>query len=1238
MADEGMSIVPYGSGNLDVVLRHNDSVVVFDRDSRQLVLRNASDSDDGNLELTDCPYCHRPLRDGNSDDDHHASPRAQPEFINPNYFRMLHNSLPGSVSSSSPPSPRRRLVPPALADGPTSEPSYSGGVHTSHGISSAAFTPDYFKKFFVEETVLGKGGKGVVLLVKHVLDGVSLGQYACKRVPVGDDHEWLEKVLGEVQLLQHLTHQNLVSYRHVWLENAKITTFGPSVPCAFILQQYCNAGDLHNYICGSVDTPTTTEQLKERLRRRSRGGPEPPSGELRKLNFDEIYSFFKDITSGLRYLHANGYIHRDLKPNNCLLHKTSDGIRVLVSDFGEVQAQDSIRRSTGATGTVSYCAPEVLRREYPGGPFGNFTFKSDIFSLGMILYFLCFAQLPYSNADLIHEEKEDLDRLREEISQWSGFDYARRMRPELPEQLYTFLERLLSVDPDRRPSADEVLNGLQAGANANEGFRARRTSPTSPDIRPSARIHPMESVPTPSFRQPLPPSKSLTRSPVAVRRTPAYETAGAEADLTPVFENIDPLSGRNTSLSPKRDLIVRPRYSNAHSHSPTQPEHGELSPEHTEPVPQLLPPPPGRFSLARFFPDAPTLFDWQMPVTAMQLAAFLLKVVSIFQPCSPLAVNPWVAYPLLLLAAVNFPATGFLTQIVSLFLHLVVVSLRCRAMTMSSEATETLQTPPAGSHSEKLQCVPNGAKDEAASIQGHETEPDPTLYPHGIQFALISLSLCLCVFLVGLDATILTTAIPRITDEFGSVADVGWYDAAFRLTSCMSQLSQGKLYDNYPVKWVFLVNLLLFEGGILLSGLAPSSMIFIIGRAITGLGFSGISQGCMVIIAISTPLRRRPTFVGLISASEYTAIAVAPILGGVLTSDLSWRWCFFINLPAAALPSAILLLLKLPNITPRGSKTHIQKLRELDLLGFFLFAPAVLCLLLALQWGGDTYSWTNGRIISLLVLSPIIFTGFCLLQQRKQDTAMLPPRVLRKRVIITGSVFSLCLSACRAIVQYYLSIWFQTVRNASPLQSGLNTLPLVISVLLSAITGGWFISHTRTYTPILLPASLLVIAGIALMTTFTPTTPAKLWIPSLVLLGLGSGSAVGVPFIAVQAILPIKDISVGMALMTFSQDIGEAVFISVAQAIFLNRLTGSLAETVPGLDPEMVTRLGATSLEGKLPGKYLEAVIGAYNVAVQGTFYLAVALAGSVFVAAVLAKRNPLKVRNELMRGDDTLS
>ncbi|RAL16023.1 protein kinase IKS1 [Aspergillus homomorphus CBS 101889] len=695
MEDEGMSIVPYGSGNLDVVLRHNDSVVVYDRDSRQLVLQNTADRRGSDLDLADCPYCHRPLHEnGSPQSDHETSPGAQAEFVNPDYFRLLHASLPGSTDSSTPPSPRRRLAQPAIADGPSSnDPGYpEGGVHTGQGISSAAFTQDYFKKFFVEETILGKGGKGVVLLVKHVLDGVSLGHYACKRVPVGDDHEWLEKVLGEVQLLQHLSHQNLVSYRHVWLENAKITTFGPSVPCAFILQQYCNAGDLHNYICGAVQTPTTTQQLKDRLRRRSKGGlgPEDDLGALRKLQFEEIYSFFKDITSGIRYLHANGYIHRDLKPHNCLLHKTSDGIRVLVSDFGEVQAQDAIRRSTGATGTVSYCAPEVLRREYADGPFGNFTFKSDIFSLGMILYFLCFAQLPYSNADLIHEEKEDLDRLREEISQWAGFDYARRMRPELPEQLYLFLQRLLSVDPDRRPSAEEVLNGLQAGANVNENFRLKRSSPTGSETRPNARIHPVESPSAASYtRQALSPTRSLTRPPSSVRRTSAFDSNNTDAGRA---------ESTSSSISPERNLIFRPRFSSTPSsslspthHSPEDRHHEVLPHDRSDKGEQprqhhLLPPPPppptSRWSLQRYLPFleplAASLADWQLGVTIMQMASFLLKILSIFQPCSPLTVNPWVAYPLLLVAAVNFPARSLARQLVSLMLHLVVVSLCMR--------------------------------------------------------------------------------------------------------------------------------------------------------------------------------------------------------------------------------------------------------------------------------------------------------------------------------------------------------------------------------------------------------------------------------------------------------------------------------------------------------------------------------------------------------------------------------
>jgi serine/threonine protein kinase len=198
----------------------------------------------------------------------------------------------GSASATRdrarPSSPIRRLVQPAFGsesgasiDGSTGEFVASSPADTrpveSQGIRREAFSPNYFRKFFIEERELGRGGKGVVLLVRHELDGVFLGHFACKRVPVGDDHAWLEKVLIEVQLLQRLSHPNLVSYRHVWLEDSQLNRFGPSVPCAFILQQYCNSGDLLHYIIGTGSIMSTNEQLKEQLRRRSKGHSERPA-------------------------------------------------------------------------------------------------------------------------------------------------------------------------------------------------------------------------------------------------------------------------------------------------------------------------------------------------------------------------------------------------------------------------------------------------------------------------------------------------------------------------------------------------------------------------------------------------------------------------------------------------------------------------------------------------------------------------------------------------------------------------------------------------------------------------------------------------------------------------------------------------------------------------------------------------------------------------------------------------
>ncbi|KAH6633062.1 kinase-like protein [Boeremia exigua] len=681
-----MSLIPYlPAESREIVLRHGSAVVVYDQRSKQLSLRDASKSTA--LDETSCPYCHRAYREPSphdTDDDERPHSPGEPGmdhgFVNPGYFQMLRGSQPSSTAGSRPSSPHKQLEP-AIPRGSFSGFRAPEGAEfvgstpippKNQGISARAFSPNYFKTFFVEERELGRGGKGVVLLVQHVLDGVQLGKFACKRVPVGDDHEWLEKVLIEVQLLQNLSHQNLVSYRHVWLEDYQINTFGPSVPCAFILQQYCDGGDLHGYILDSARTTITKDQMKERLRRRSKGQMEEAEAPLgpRRMPFEEIISFFKDITSGLNHLHTNGYIHRDLKPSNCLLHRDKYGMKVLVSDFGEVQSANAARNSSGATGTISYCAPEVLKQERPGGPYGNFTTKSDIFSLGMIVYFMCFARLPYLNADGIDEDNEDLDQLRAEISAWAGIDDEQRIRSDLPEKLYKSLKRLLALNPDERPATEEILHVLKSPSVFDE-FNAYAGPAGMDDFSPR-----ISRADTPS------PGPQLARKQSSAHQYTRPGRSNLGASVMERSPSPPPTLASRRASSEDAVLILRTKKL-------------EFPPPEVVRTPSphrlMLPPPPaGRQSwIMRCRRRATTIMQYPITASMIRVALFLLKAASLFGPCQPFAAEPWAAYSLLGLASLDFlyphvillPQTqrwysgGLVGSVALMLVHVAVVSV-----------------------------------------------------------------------------------------------------------------------------------------------------------------------------------------------------------------------------------------------------------------------------------------------------------------------------------------------------------------------------------------------------------------------------------------------------------------------------------------------------------------------------------------------------------------------------------
>lgn len=669
-----MSLIPYPNDSREVVLcvnpyppsslvdvrsysrrRRGNAVVVYDTQSRQLQVRDASDQA---VEISECPYCHRPYHDEGSRDiseDHGRPFSPERPFVDPDYFGMLAASQRTTPAGSGTATPTRRLVPAALRSGRSRDVSSSAeppagaeflgstpapSASRAEGISSSASTPGFFKRTFVEQGLLGKGGNGVVLLVEHFMDRISLGQFACKRVPVGNNHSWLEKVLVEVKLLQRIPHRNLVQYHFVWLEDHQPTTFGPSIPCLWILQEYCNGGDLHKHVLGPQQEPSTAEMLKQRLRRRSKESPEPPVG-LRgpsKLTFDDIFSYFRDITSGLHHLHTKGYIHRDLKPSNCLLQRDGTKTRVLISDFGEVQAAGAKRGSTGATGTISYCAPEVLRREAADGTFGNFTTKSDIFSLGMIVYFMCFGRLPYANADGIDEEKEDLDELRAEIVQWPGFDDETRSRPDLPERLYRFLKRLLSVDPNERPSTGDILESIRGGGNLGDSF----VDESGPRV---------SSVDSPSNR----PSPGGRRTSVYVSRQGL--SSRSRDSSGEVVRSRSPIKAQSSSrsrthsrpMSPIEGAVaLRPRKIDLPA--PTQ-----ASPPQQSPRLMLPPPPPQGAITTRIvrFAHEPTT------IQGFRIGLFIAKTLLLFLPCAPYAVNGWLLYPLLGLAGLDVGAVAF---------------------------------------------------------------------------------------------------------------------------------------------------------------------------------------------------------------------------------------------------------------------------------------------------------------------------------------------------------------------------------------------------------------------------------------------------------------------------------------------------------------------------------------------------------------------------------------------------
>ncbi|KAJ3530589.1 hypothetical protein NM208_g9260 [Fusarium decemcellulare] len=494
----------------------------------------------------------------------------------------------------------------------------------------------------------------------------------------------------------------------------------------------------------------------------------------------------------------------------------------------------------------------------------------------------------------------------------------------------------------------------------------------------------------------------------------------------------------------------------------------------------------------------------------------------------------------------------------------------------------------------------NEAENNAVENARAAGEEDNIDYPHGLKLALIMTSAYLSMFLVALDRLIVSTAIPKITDEFGAVGDVGWYASAYFMTNCAFQLLFGRLYTFFSVKVIFLISILIFEVGSAVCGAAPSSVALIVGRAVAGLGSAGIYAGAVVVTVYSVPLEKRTPYQAIVAAIFGLTSVLGPLIGGAFTdSPATWRWCFYINLPIGTVAAGLLaFLLQVPDRETTALPLK-EKLRRLDGPGCITLLGGIISLLIALRWGGTTYAWSSGPI-----------------QIRVPDRATVPPHIITQRSIAASSFSMFCSGATMMTTLYYLPIWFQGVTGVSAVGSGIRLLPTVVAQVVASFVSGAGIQVFGQYMPFMLVGNAVLCVGTGLLTMLKVDTTQVQWIGYQVPYGAGLGATLQVPLVASQTVLPLPDVPTGTSILIFCQLLGGAIFVSVGQNLFTNELVKRL-KGAPGVNVLTLLEQGATQITDNLSDEARPIVLEAYNASLRQAFICGVILSCLGYLGAL---------------------
>ncbi|KAI8614121.1 major facilitator superfamily domain-containing protein [Chytriomyces sp. MP71] len=420
------------------------------------------------------------------------------------------------------------------------------------------------------------------------------------------------------------------------------------------------------------------------------------------------------------------------------------------------------------------------------------------------------------------------------------------------------------------------------------------------------------------------------------------------------------------------------------------------------------------------------------------------------------------------------------------------------------------------------------------------------------QFVAVYVGLLLSIMLAALDQTIVSTALKSIVTDLGKQELVPWIGSAYLLTAAPLGTLYGKFADIFGRKATFIFAITMFEVGSALCGAATSMEFLIAARAVAGIGGGGIFALVLIIISDIVSMQDRGKYQGAIGAVFGLSSVIAPLLGGFFSDKVSWRWCFFINLPLGAV--TLFTVVAFLNFPPPAG-TIKEKLHRIDGLGALLLFTAIISMVTPLQLGGSVWAWNSPQVIALFAISPVLFAAFAYVELKVAAEPIIPASIFVNATVPAVLFSAFCLGATMLSGSYYLALFFQVVLGESSTQAGLENLPMVFGLVVLSITSGIWISRNGTYRHFFFAAPVIMSIGTGLLSTLNASSSLGLRMLFLFIFGTGVGSLIQVRIITVQAAVPRE-------LIATANTLGGAVGVAITGTLLNNMMTANTTDAV----------------------------------------------------------------------------